>query len=331
MAPLLVGDYVTVQGTEIGGTLWVNNLIANLGIFTAPGTKPAYVTCEEAIFGIVTTQAGEIAETRAVAFTTDVGGALLDWFALDQNECTGVITERSLRVPVLPNGGVAPLGRAVYRTPAKADLTPATRYVGFRLQTGVTNTGNNLTAGQFIQPIFDYVFPELLVAGNPDLPLAFETIPYLAKGSGPYVPGKVGNTAPVPAPIVGQLSPWPGGSAPVAAPVVCPPPATTTTSAIASATPTPPVNPPVDKITITSATGKNQKGQTTLSVTAITDSKDPAIVLSITAAGRNPVPKTPMTLVSPGNWLFTITLKSKPLTVTVTSSFGGGPVTANVA
>jgi hypothetical protein len=333
MAPLKVGDYVTVQGTEIGGTLWVNSLVANLGLFTSPGTKPAYVTCEEAIFGIVTTQAGEIAETRAVAWTTDVGGGTLDWFAMDQDPCFGTFTERSLHVPMLPNAGVAPLGRAVYRTPAKTDLTPATRYVGFRLADGTVTTKNNLTAGQFIQPIFDYTFPELLIAGDPMLPLAFDTIPYLSQGSGPFVPGTP-NAAPLASPpIVGQLSPWPGGAAPVAAPINCatavapPPPSSTTTSA----TPTSTAKPPVDTIVITSATGRNQKGQTTLSVTATTTSTDPAIVLSITAAGQNPVPKTAMTLVSPGNWSFTISLKSKPLTVTVTSSFGGGPVTANVA
>jgi hypothetical protein len=32
MAPLLVGDYITVTGTEVGGGLLeVNNLIANVG------------------------------------------------------------------------------------------------------------------------------------------------------------------------------------------------------------------------------------------------------------------------------------------------------------
>jgi hypothetical protein len=331
MVPLVVGDYVTVSGTEIGGTLWVNNLVASLGIFTAAGTKPAYVTCEEAIFGIVTNQAGEIGQSRAVAFTTDVGGGLLDWFALDVDPCTGKTTERSLNVPMQPNSGVNPLGRAVYRTPVKTDLTPATRYVGFRMASGTTIGAGNLTAGEFIQPIFDYIFPEPLVFGDPLFPNAFEVIPYLALGGGPYVPGKFGFPPPATPVIVGQLNPWPGVPAPAA--TSCPPPATSiapTSTVASSVSPTATVKPPIDTIVITSATGRNQRGATTLTVTATTTSKDPAIILSITAAGANPIPLSPMTLVSPGSWTFVATVKSKPNTVTVTSSFGGGPVTANV-
>lgn len=262
----------------------------------------------------------------------------MDWLALDQNSCDGTITQRTLRIPAQPNNAVPPLGRAVYRSPAKADLTPAPRAVGFRMQSGTTTTKNNLTAGLFVQPIFEYTFPELLVAGDPLLANAFETIPFLAQGSGPYVPGRFGYPAPSTPVIVGQLNPWPGGAAPVAAPLNCPPP-----SPITSSTPPPPAStssapvatstgpPPVDTISITSATARAQKGTTTLTVTATTSSKDAAIVLFVSAAGQNPVPKTSMTLVTPGSWTFSITVKNKPNTVTVTSSFGGGPVTANVA
>ena len=334
MVPLVVGDFVTVSGTEIDGTLWVNNLNANLGIYTAAGTKPAYVTCEEALFGIVTTQANvEFGETRAVAFTTDVGGGLLDWFAVDVDPCTGVATERSLNVAMQPNSALQPLGRAVFRTPQKLDLTPATRSVGFRLKSGVTKGAGGITAGEFIQPIFDYTFPELLDTGAPMPINAFDTIPYLAKGSGPYVPGKPGSNPPATPVIVGQLNPWPGAVKPAA--TVCPPPSvpspSTTLSTSAVPNPTPSPKPPVDTIVITSAVGRNQKGAATVSVVATTTSKDPAIVLSLTAAGQNPVAKTNMTLTSPGNWALTFAVKSKPNTVTVISSFGGGPVTANVA
>ncbi|KAH9207642.1 hypothetical protein DL95DRAFT_374068 [Leptodontidium sp. 2 PMI_412] len=333
MLPLAVGDYVTVSGTEISGTLWVNNLVANLAIFTAAGTKPAYVACEEAIFGIVTTQPGEIGQSRAVAWTTDVGGGLMDWFALDVDPCTGQTTERTLNVAMQPNSATQPLGRAVYRTPVKTDLTPATRYVGFRMASGTTLGAGNLTAGEFIQPVFDYIFPEPLDFGAPLFPNAFEVIPYLALGGGPYTPGRPGFPAPASPAIVGQLNPWPGVPAPAA--TSCAPAPTTTIASSTTLTsvtsPTATVKPPVDTIVITSATGRNQRGATTLTVTATTTSKDPAIILSITAAGQNPVGLSPMTLVSPGSWSFVATVKSKPLTVTVTSSFGGGPVTANVA
>lgn len=57
MAPLLVGDYVDLSGTLTGsGLLEVYSPNANIQFFTAPGKTPAYLWCEEAIYGIVTNQ-----------------------------------------------------------------------------------------------------------------------------------------------------------------------------------------------------------------------------------------------------------------------------------
>ncbi|KAJ7026715.1 hypothetical protein C8F04DRAFT_966139 [Mycena alexandri] len=54
MVPIVLGDYVTFSGTKIAGDiLAVYSLEANLGIYTAPGTQPAYVTCEAANYAIV--------------------------------------------------------------------------------------------------------------------------------------------------------------------------------------------------------------------------------------------------------------------------------------
>ncbi|KAJ7065480.1 hypothetical protein C8F01DRAFT_982165 [Mycena amicta] len=67
MVPLVVGDYITYSGTKVpGGLLAVYTLEVNLGIYTAPGTKPAYITCEAAQYGIVigdpTVETGETRE-----------------------------------------------------------------------------------------------------------------------------------------------------------------------------------------------------------------------------------------------------------------------------
>jgi len=208
---------------------------------------------------------------------------------------------------------------------------PAASDLGCRAGAG------NITAGVFIQPIFDYTFPELLNAGDPMPVNAFDTIPYLAKGSGPYVPGKFGLTPPATHVTVGQLKPWPGGQVGAAATATtsCVPvapsssvtPSSTSSAPAASGTVTPP---PVDTIKIVSATGRNQRSVSTVTVVATTTSLDPAIMLFLTAAGQNPVGKTNLTLTSPGNWALTFAVKSKPQAVTVTSSFGGR-VTANVA
>ncbi|KAJ7631906.1 hypothetical protein DFH06DRAFT_1004796 [Mycena polygramma] len=54
MVPLVVGDYITFSGTKIeDGILAVYSLEANLGIYTAPGTKPAYIGVEAAQYAIV--------------------------------------------------------------------------------------------------------------------------------------------------------------------------------------------------------------------------------------------------------------------------------------
>ncbi|KAI9053525.1 hypothetical protein LZ554_002480 [Drepanopeziza brunnea f. sp. 'monogermtubi'] len=196
MAPLLVGDYVDVSGTVTdNGLLEVSALNVNLQFLTAPGKKPAYLWVEEAIFAVVTTQGGEAGETRAVAWTSDPTTPI-QWFAVDVHPCLGDATERNL-VLQQPTSAGAPLGRAVYRM-AKVDASPATRQVGFRVATGATVTSNNVTAGQYLQPIFSYPFPELTAFGTPVFPNSFDLIPYLATGSGPYVPGTFGATPPTP-------------------------------------------------------------------------------------------------------------------------------------
>lgn len=65
MAPLVVGDYITFIGTKVpGGLLAIYSLMANLGIYTAPGTKPAYVSPATATYAIqvadATLEAGEV-------------------------------------------------------------------------------------------------------------------------------------------------------------------------------------------------------------------------------------------------------------------------------
>jgi hypothetical protein len=173
MAPLMVGDYITFLGTRVeGGLLAVNSLTANLGLFTAPGTKPVYVNCEAAQYAIRdATVPGAIAETRADSWVSDIQ-ATVQWFAQDIDPCTGETSERDLLLQQA--SPVAPLGRLQYRLGA-FDVSPATKNVGFRASQGTMLTSNNLTAGLFIQPVFLFLFPELIVAGAPAFPNEFES------------------------------------------------------------------------------------------------------------------------------------------------------------
>ncbi|KAJ7101874.1 hypothetical protein C8R44DRAFT_716280 [Mycena epipterygia] len=330
MAPLAVGDYITYSGIKTPeGVLALYALEANLGIYTAPGTKPAYITADKAQYGIIDPNPNlETGETRGVAFGTDTA-TTIEFFAIDVDPCTGAETERSLIVA--QPSSVAPIGQVIYRL-GKTDASPATREVGFRYTNGASPGPRGLTVGQFIQPVFDFIFPELIVFGAQEVPNQFNVIPFLAQGSGPLVFGNPLAAPPAKPTIVGQLSPWPGSTPP--ATKACPPPSSTTlanstpsaapSSAHPSATPTP----TPDMIAILSAVARNQKGQTTTTVTA--SSSNPAAQLFLAITGVDNVAPQAMTRLANGQFSFAISTKGKPASVTVTSSLGGKPVTQAV-
>lgn len=315
MAPLVVGDWIVFSGQNIGTIYEVNNLVANLALFTAPGTKPAYVAAESAAFGITVPVSPDQPETRAVAFTTDPTTAI-QWFAQDVDPCTGAITERNILL-VQPST-VAPVGRAVFRM-GKTAVAPPTRNVGFRMATGTTVTTNKLTAGQYIQPIFDYVFPEITAFGDNVPPYAFDQFPFLALGSGPYTPGNPVAPPLANPPVIGQLNPWPG--APVPAPASCavaPPPSSTAPA---------PAGPNPDTVAITAASKARTRGGN-FQVTVSANTNNLQATLSVSVAGANPVGPVAMTSLGGGNFNLVVSIKGTPTSVTVTSSANGkaGPV-----
>lgn len=215
MAPFMVGDFVSYSGAWVSGdTIAAYSMEANLGIFTAPGTQPAFLSVEDARWGIIGNPGGEIGETRVVGYSTDPSTSL-EVYAIDVDPCTGVETERTLAVVVpRPNGR---LGQWRYRT-ATNDIGPATREIGVKSQSGTAQTTNGLKGGVFIQPIMDggFIFPELNVFGAPAFPYDFDVVPFIRDGSGPWQGGIPGATPNPDGPIVGQLDPWPGSPRPPA-------------------------------------------------------------------------------------------------------------------
>ncbi|KAJ7145993.1 hypothetical protein C8R44DRAFT_5100 [Mycena epipterygia] len=318
MAPLVVGDYVTFSGIKTAdGILEVYELQANLGFYTAPGTQPAYVVAVAAQYAIVNPDPTlETDETRATAMATDAS-ITLDWFAIDVDPCTGAESERPLLL-VEPSEG-APVGRATFRL-GKTDASPVTREVGFRYSNGVVPGPRGLIAGQYSQPVFTYVFPELVAFGDPEPVNQFDLFPYLAMGSGPF---EYGNYLELPLPTpttVGQLSPWPGNTVPGT--TSCPPPSTSTGTATSSSASSTPTGPP-DTITILSATTRNQKGETSTTVTALTSSITAQLFMAVIGADI----VLPQLMISLGNgeWSLTIVTKGKPTSAQVTSSENGTP------
>jgi hypothetical protein len=232
MAPFEVGDYVTVKGpivTDAAGQYidaW--GIDANVGIFTTPGSLPAYVAIDVLLMGTGPINDPLIAQegakrTRVEGFTTDISTAILI-SAVDVNACTGEELERPWNVeavdPGPPNGAVA--GRWRFRPGAPLfDLKgfpflPPTREVRAVSIGGTVTTLNGLSAGKYQAPNFEFILPENRGIGNPKVAANFENMPFLADGSGPRAAFGTGVTLGV----VGQLDPWPGQPAP--ARKVCP-------------------------------------------------------------------------------------------------------------
>ncbi|KAJ7671461.1 hypothetical protein DFH06DRAFT_1366430 [Mycena polygramma] len=335
MVPLAVGDYITFSGIKTlnagKSELAVYSLEANLGIYTTPGTKPAYITVESVNYGVPDPSAAvEVGETRATVFTTDIS-TTVEWFAMDVDPCTGGVTERQLG-PLARGSGTAPFGKIDYRKVAGG--TPS-RQVGFRYTSynGINPAplgprGTNV--GAFVQPVFNFIFPEILNFGAQEFALEFPSMDFLAKGSGPFVPGNPLTPAPATAPIVGQLSPWPGAAAPATVKCVAArDPAKAAAAPAAPAAPAP-VAAATTKDTISNVvcSSRNQFGQTTTSCSA--RSSDPTAQLFMAIQGVDPVAPQTMTKQTDGSFALGVDTKGKPSSATITSNKGATPVTEAV-
>jgi hypothetical protein len=232
MAPFEVGDYVTYNGhlsTDAEGDfILAHGLIANVGIFTQPGTQPTYVAIDVALMGVggapdPTLPQEAATRTRIEGFTTDPSSFVM-LSALDIDACTGQPTERWYDMvgvdPGAPVGAVA--GRWRWRPNSDVFVLPPTRMLRatsinglfFDWNTGAGETPAGLPAGIYDAPNFDFIFPENLGIGNPPVPSNFQDFPFLAHGSGAYYGADGGGEGELPLGRLGQLDPWPGAVAP---------------------------------------------------------------------------------------------------------------------
>jgi hypothetical protein len=243
MAPLEVGDFVTYSGVLMkdgpeptvgpapaGATfIAAYAVIGNIGIFTTPGTDPAYVALDVTILGVggppgIFPQEATV-RTKFEGFSTDTS-RVVDLYGIDVDPCTGSTSDRnwgSVGVdPGPPTGAVmgrwrfAPPGK-VLSLPLTGVFLPATREVRAMVRGAVVSaTPNGLLAGQYHAPISEYLFPENLGIGNPPIALNLQDFAFLSKGMGPWAGG---GPNPIPSGIVGQLKPFPAANPPP--PVVC--------------------------------------------------------------------------------------------------------------
>jgi len=242
MAPFEVGDYVSYNGhlsTDAKGDfVLAHGVIANVGIFTQPGTQPTYVAIDVMLLGVAGAPVPFLPQeatvrTRIEGFTTDPSSFVM-LSALDVDPCNGQITERFYDMVAVdpgpaPVGAAAAPGRGVgavagrwrWRPNSEGAFLPPTRMLKatsingqyFDWNTGDSRTPAGLEAGIYAAPNFEFLFAENLGIGNPPVPSNFQEFPFLANGSGAYygaIPGEL------PLGRLGQLDPWPGAVAPAA-------------------------------------------------------------------------------------------------------------------
>lgn len=247
-APLEVGDFIHYKGTQAvdatGKYTSAHTISANLGIYTTPGADPAYIIQEVSIVGLgPTTGFTGLQEGRElfkiVGFTTDVA-RMVDTGKVVTDPCDG--TEAFVNITSQwPNGSsLDPTGNALANVPLGrfrsqflkginlgVSMIPATK----EIRTVIRGSNpapqqlaaNGLLYGQYQAPVSEYIFPENLgFGGLPIVPNNFDALQFLSLGHGPwdlYDPYGTIFGALNPAPIQGQLAPWPG--APTPATVSC--------------------------------------------------------------------------------------------------------------
>lgn len=241
MAPFQVGDSVAYSGTLVSdagpqgpyasGATYIaaHTLVANVAIYTAPFTNPAYVVIDVSLLGNGgVTEPGALeatVRTRFEGFTTDPSRNIR-LYGVDVAP-DGSTTDRDWGIvsvdPGAPTG--AQKGRWRFRPPCTGlvasvnfcfgpldenTFLPAPREVRAVVEGAWTPASSvpqpsGIVAGQYHAPIGEYLFQEALPGVAPPA-IAFGTMPFLARGGYSSATGTV---------ATGPLNPWPGsGGAP---------------------------------------------------------------------------------------------------------------------
>ncbi len=267
-APFEVGDFVSYAGTwktEVNQTtgniysyISAHTLVANLGIYTAPGIPPAYVAIEHSQVGTNALPIADLPQETTSAikvegFTTDPT-TLVDIFMVDVDHTTGAVSDRLIGTE---NPGLPPvIGRFRFQ-PIAGSYGPFSRDIRIVSRTacriprancadGLPTTANGIQAGQYRAPNFDFIFPEVVRTGDRIVPSNFQDLYFLYCGSGPVEPAPF-DTLSTTNPVAGALDPAPWAN-PMPRPLFaasCPPP-----NGVTLPQPLPMVNAGIDQATL---------------------------------------------------------------------------------
>jgi len=203
MAPFLPGDYITFSGISDNNEIVAYSIVADSVQITTTGV-PTYIRVEDAIIGTFDTQSSaEVApaDSRFIGYLSD-STAKVVISRIDIDPCGGTPTEVEV-------GSATPVGvrnKWTWRA-TSATLTKYAREYRVTTIGGTKATnGGQITAGQYVAPVTEWIFPEPGVPGHQPGKLDFSTFGHLRDGLGPDANGDVW----------GQLNPWPDATAPSA-------------------------------------------------------------------------------------------------------------------
>ncbi|MDH4083833.1 MAG: hypothetical protein OEV99_09210 [Nitrospira sp.] len=227
--PLKVGDHITFAGTlardTAGDYVSVHTLVADIGIYTQPGSNPAYVTLEESLLGTrgPTATCASAAECqdrlKIEGFTTDPSRRV-SVYAVD------VVRNGTSKVRLLHSTEKvqAVFGRFRYVPPLTAaalfDINGNLKGASRELMVSIDNpnplpdgsevpdvpkAAHGLVPGIYVAPVGEYVFPEPTgVQGGEQPALNFQCLAFLINGWA--LPPEMTD--------IQRLDPWPGASSP---------------------------------------------------------------------------------------------------------------------
>ena len=303
-APFEVGDTIDFLGTlkhdERGPYISAHTVANRIGIYTSPGSMPAYIAIEVLIQGTAPLPTPNLPQegtslVKVEGFTTDPT-SLVDIYSVDVDPQSGALSERLLGT-ANPSGPPV-IGRFRF-VPSAGAFLPATREMRVVSRTmcgdpffncslaNISMPGslpaNGVLAGQYHAPIFEFIFAENLILGDALVPLNLQDMPFLYCGSGPLGTPTGGENGPV----VGQLDP-----APWAAPMPTPAYAATLCPGepvVGAVAVTAPAVPPVITLFPSATATVNSVASVFLSASA-TDASNLPIAINWSQSGGDPLP-----------------------------------------
>ncbi|KAH8658241.1 hypothetical protein BX600DRAFT_500217 [Xylariales sp. PMI_506] len=314
MAPFVKGDYISYSGFKnAAGEIVCYSIVASNIQITTTGV-PTYIRMEDVNIGIFSTDPNvEIAETKFIGYISDSSVTSVTIYAVDYDICTGAEKLRQVAIAVPKAGDVR--NKFDFRVKSQAGDKYAREYL-VKAPGGTKVTANGIIAGQYYQPVTEWIQPEQNVPGLAPIANVFSTMTYLTQGLGRDESGT----------LWGPLSPFPQSGVTGlfdvnSCPAFVPTPTPTTTAA------TPPATPPAtpkDTVTAQATWVSSQSG--TLTVRCTSSNTNNALVkmtLDYTLTTGATTSGLVMTASSAGVWTFTGNKIKQLTSVTCTSALGG--------